>query len=163
MKTTKTGTIALGAAVIIAVDELTKTLARILLPLCSTSECHEVDLAPWFGFVRMANGGSPLGFAQGLWLWTAIAVAGVLLVPIYARAGARRRWLAFAAALQLGGALGNLVDRVAFGGATDFLRIGSVVLNVSDLALVAGAVIGSSSLARLCELRPVAWEGDESR
>lgn len=46
-------------------------------------------------------------------------------------------------ALQLGGAPGNLVDRVAFEGATGFLQFGSAVLNVADLALVARAKIGT--------------------
>jgi lipoprotein signal peptidase len=92
-----------------------------------------------------------------------MAVAGILLVPMYARARTGGGVLVVAAGLQLGGALGNLADRIAFGGATDFLHVGAVVLNVADLALVAGAVIGTSMLARSGARRPVAYEGGASR
>ena len=141
--------IAAIAALTFAVDELTKVLARASLSLCHvpSDACQQTDLTSWFGFVRLENGGSPLGFGQGLWVWVLLALVGLLLVPVYARAGAGAGLLALAAGLQLGGAIGNLVDRAVFGGATDFIRVGVVVVNLADLALLAGALIGTWVLA----------------
>jgi signal peptidase II len=149
-RTGRYATIGMVTAATFVADELTKVAARAWLPLCeaSTRACGEIDLSPWLGFVRLANDGSPLGFAPGLWVWVAIAFVGLLLVPVYARSRTGAGVLAVAAGLQLGGALGNLFDRIAFGGATDLVRIGSVVINLADIALLVGAVMATAILVR---------------
>lgn len=136
----RTATLALLTGLTFLIDEGTKTVARALLALCRPEAvaCQEVRVTSWFTFVRVENAGSALGFGQGMWAWVALAVVGLLLVPVYLR-GADTRLIVVAAALQLGGALGNLFDRLVFGGATDFLEIGRVVLNVADVASLAGA------------------------
>jgi signal peptidase II len=49
---------------------------------------------------------------------------------------------ALAVGLQLGGALGNVFDRIAFGGVTDFIDAGAgVTFNMADVALVAGMLL----------------------
>lgn len=132
-----------------AADQLTKILARAFLPLCQVPgpRCVRLGLGEELGLVRVANGGSALGFGQGLGVWILIAVLGLVVVPAYARGRADPR-LALAAGLQLGGAAGNLIDRLAFGAVTDFLQIGPVVMNLADLVLLIGTVLGAQVLWR---------------
>ena len=53
-----------------------------------------------------------------------------------------------AGSLLLGGALGNLVDRAATGAVHDFLVVGPVVINVADVAVLAGVLAVWRGLAR---------------
>jgi signal peptidase II len=51
--------------------------------------------------------------------------------------------------MQVGGALGNLLDRVALGGATDIIYAGwGPVWNLADVALAVGTVLATWALAR---------------
>jgi signal peptidase II len=134
--------IAFVALIVGIVDQATKSLARILLPLCEhagQASCTPTGTLP-FRFMRMGNGGSALGFAQGEGLWTLFALLGCALTVCYLT---RRTsmLLAIAAGLQLGGAISNLSDRLTLGAVTDFLIAGPIVLNLADLALVAGTAI----------------------
>ena len=100
--------------------------------------------------VRTGNAGSALGFGQGLWVWLTLAGVGVVLIPLYARLLGRHGWLAISAVgLQLGGALGNLLDRLTLGGATDIIHAGwGPVWNIADVALAVGAVLATWALVR---------------
>jgi signal peptidase II len=106
---------------------------------------------PVNGFVsllRVHNAGSFLGFTPGLWLWTAFAGFGLILIPLYSFRQTTSRLLCVAAGLQAGGALGNLLDRLLFGAVTDFLSVGhAVIINLADVALVAGMLIAVIVLA----------------
>ena len=135
------------AFICLVADQATKALARMSLPLCPRPDvpCVRYGLSSEVGFVRVANEGSAFGFAQGSWIWIALAVLGIATIAVYAKARPHPL-LGLAAGLQLGGALGNLVDRIAFGGATDFIQAGPVVLNVADLQLLLGTVLGASAL-----------------
>jgi signal peptidase II len=137
------------ALVCMAVDQLTKVLARSFLPLCRLTDpsCIRWGLGKEFGLIRVANEGSALGFGQSLGIWVLISVLGLIMAAGYTR-GRPDSWVVLAAGLQLGGAAGNLLDRVAFGGATDFLQIAPVVMNVADLMLLAGTVVGTRALWR---------------
>lgn len=75
---------------------------------------------------------------------TEVAVmAGLLLgLTILGRRLVVRRLVpVWAAALVLGGSLGNLLDRAVLGAVRDFLPIGHVVLNLADLAVAAGLAV----------------------
>jgi len=140
------------AAVVLAVDEATKALARTSLQLCTAQllrDCERVHLTGPVDLVRVANAGSALGFAQGLWVWLLVASLGAAAVPLLARRAMSSWMMAPAAGLLLGGAFGNLLDRIAYGGATDFIRAGHMVFNLADLALVAGAVLATCALYRV--------------
>jgi lipoprotein signal peptidase len=134
--------IAIVALLVGIADQITKTLARILLPICT--HAGQTSCAPigtgLFRFLRMGNGGSALGFAQGEGLWTLLALGGCALTLCYC---SRRpgMLLGLAAGLQLGGAASNLADRLVTGAVTDFFVAGPIVLNLADLALVAGTAI----------------------
>ena len=141
----------------IALDQLTKGLARGLLELCTIHGavgCERVRLVGHVELIRVRNAGSAFGFSQDLWLWTPIATAAVALAVVYLRSGRPTRGLAVAAGLQVGGAFGNLADRVVLGGVTDFIHLGAgPVFNLADLFLAAGAVLAIYRLSQESGMR----------
>jgi len=110
------------------------------------------SVLPVFNLVRAHNRGAAFSFlaaASGWqrWLFTAIAIAvSVLLIGWMRRLPAAARLLPAGLALILGGALGNLIDRLRFGYVVDFLDFhwGGVhfwAFNVADSAITIGAVL----------------------
>jgi signal peptidase II len=127
-------------------------------------------LAPFADFVVVWNRGVSYGLFQqegalGRWLLVALSLLAALGLGIWmVRAGSRL--LAIALGLIVGGALGNAVDRAAYGAVFDFVHLHAggwswYVFNVADAAIVAG-VVGLV----LDSLRPVsrrAAPGDAAR
>ncbi|OLU14396.1 MULTISPECIES: signal peptidase II [unclassified Pseudomonas] len=99
------------------------------------------------------NTGAAFSFLAGAsgwqrWLFTLIAVVvSVILVVWMKRLKADETWLAVGLALVLGGALGNLVDRVIFGHVVDFILVHwqsswyFPAFNIADSAITVGAVL----------------------
>ena len=102
---------------------------------------------PADGFLRFTharNTGAAFSLLQGhsniLSVVALFAVA--LLLWVYATTGARSWVLRVALGLQLGGALGNLLDRLMQGYVTDFLDVGPwPIFNVADSAISVGMVL----------------------
>jgi len=86
------------------------------------------------------------GWQRWLFALIAIAVSAVLVVWLK-RLGRNETWLAVALALVLGGALGNLYDRIALGHVIDFILVHwqnrwmFPAFNVADSAITVGAVM----------------------
>jgi len=99
------------------------------------------------------NTGAAFSFLAGAsgwqrWLFTLIAVVvSVVLVVWMKRLKPDETWLAVGLALVLGGALGNLVDRVVFGHVVDFILVHwqsswyFPAFNIADSAITVGAVL----------------------
>ncbi|MGV9736510.1 signal peptidase II [Rhodococcus aetherivorans] len=132
------------AAVIFGFDLLTKVLA-----------VHYIDLADPVSIVGdtvtltlVRNPGAAFSMATGMtWLLTLVAVAVVVGVVRIGRT-LRSGWWALGLGLVLGGALGNLVDRIfrspgpLQGHVVDFVSVGWwPVFNVADSAIVCGAIL----------------------
>jgi lipoprotein signal peptidase len=67
--------------------------------------------------------------------------AGIALVAAYAiRATGHHALPGWILALVIGGSLSNLMDRLLLGAVRDFLAIGHLVINLADLAVVAGVL-----------------------
>jgi lipoprotein signal peptidase len=118
-----------GSAAVLGIDQLTKTLASGL------GGVHPAWLVP----LRNSGVGLQLvtadRWAEAALMATAIVVAAHLLV----RAVPRGRTPTWAAALVLGGSVGNLTDRALLGSVRDFLPVGHLaVVNLADIAVVAG-------------------------
>ena len=86
------------------------------------------------------------GWQRWLFALIAIAVSAVLVVWLK-RLGRNDTWLAVALALVLGGALGNLYDRVALGHVIDFILVHwqnrwyFPAFNIADSAITVGAIM----------------------
>ncbi len=132
---------------VIGLDRLTKLLAQAHL-----DPYAPVPLAPSLNLTLAYNTGAAFSFLRDAggwqrWLFVALALAAAVLILQWLRQlDAGRAWLACALALVLGGALGNLWDRLMLGHVVDFIDVylGAwhwPVFNVADSALTAGAVM----------------------
>lgn len=122
---------------VLAADQLSKALVRASFDVGESVPV--VEGALWL--TRVQNAGAAFGVLTGQrWVFVAIGL-GVLAGVAWALARLRPlHWVARAAlALVAGGALGNLIDRVAFGTVTDFIDLGWFpVFNLADVALDVG-------------------------
>lgn len=152
--------IVLGFLVVL-IDQVTKTAARLLLPLCLSHGCPRVKVLGLVELARVGNAGSALGFAQGLWIWTLIGALGLVGALVLARPFGDRA-VVLGAALLAGGGLANLADRLVSGAVTDFISGGPIVFNLADVALAIGALAMSLGLHRQMRARPIPVEGGPS-
>jgi signal peptidase II len=113
---------------------------------------ESIALVPSFQLTYVHNSGAAFSFlsdAGGWQRWFFIALSSVVSVLIsiwLVRLPTGLRWQAAGLALVLGGAVGNLVDRVLYGYVIDFLDIYYrswhwPAFNVADAAITIGAVI----------------------
>ena len=133
------------AAGVIAADQLTK--AAILATL---RDGRGWDVTGFFSLVLTYNTGAAFSFlasASGWqrWLLAAIAVGAAIVIVALLRRGGNALYCA-GLALILGGALGNLVDRLVLGKVVDFLLFHYAdwaypAFNVADSAITTGAAL----------------------
>jgi len=135
----------LALAVIVA-DHLTKWWIS-----ASLDYQEYIPVLPFFSLVRVHNTGAAFSFladAGGWQRWFFIAIgilATVIIVRLLKRHG-HEPHLAFPLALVLGGALGNVIDRVVLGHVVDFLyfhykSFAWPAFNVADTAISIGAAL----------------------
>ena len=133
------------ALIILLVDQFTKTLVVGYYQLGDSTR-----LTSFFNLVRAHNTGAAFSFLAGAggwqrWFFTAIGVAAALFITWLLRQHEGQKLFAFALACILGGAIGNVIDRVMYGYVIDFLDFhyaGShfPAFNVADSAISIGAV-----------------------
>lgn len=120
----------------------------------SLSMYQQIVIIPdYFSWTLAYNTGAAFSFLAGAsgwqrWLFALIAVAvSAVLVVWLKRLKPEETWLAAALALVLGGALGNLVDRVLLGHVVDFIllhwqhRWYFPAFNLADAAITLGAIL----------------------
>ncbi len=133
------------AGTIIGLDQWTKWLVRENIEFGSQWLPERVDwLYPYARFVNWHNSGAAFGiFQNGNMVFTILAIVVIGAIIYYYPAVDTEDWtLKLAMALQLGGAAGNLTDRLMVGKVTDFISIGVFpVFNVADSAITTGVVI----------------------
>ncbi len=137
------------AAAVFAADQLSKYAVVHLMGL---SEKLAINVWPPYLNFRMAwNRGVNFGlFASygDLWRWAliAIALAIALWVWLWVRRERHSMTVQVAAGLLVGGALGNVVDRVLYGAVADFLNMSCCgidnpfAFNIADVGIAAGAL-----------------------
>ncbi len=104
----------------------------------------QVLIPHWLSLIYTCNTGAAFGLlANATLLFVLIAVVVIGVIVAYFRfLPANRPWLKLSLGLQLGGALGNLVDRLRQGFVTDFILVRSFpVFNVADSCIVVGVMI----------------------
>ena len=142
------------AAIVVAADQATKIVASGML------ELHRpVAVAPFVNLTLTHNTGAAFSLLSGAggwqrWLFVALAIAVSAFIVAWLRGLPRtERWVACALALLLGGALGNLWDRLVHGVVVDFVDVyyGAYhwpAFNVADTAICIGAGMLLASMAR---------------
>ena len=131
------------------VDQASKFYVEDVLTLY-----QQIEVIPgYFSWTLAYNTGAAFSFLAGAsgwqrWLFALIAiVVSAVLVVWLKRLKPEETWLAMALALVLGGALGNLVDRVLLGHVVDFIllhwqhRWYFPAFNVADTAITLGAIL----------------------
>ncbi len=133
------------AGLVISFDQWTKSLVRTL-------ELGEIWmpagwdwLSPYARIIHWYNTGAAFGSFEGYgWVFTILAfiVAG-LIIFYYPQVDDADWWLKLAMGMQLGGAMGNVIDRLTNNGqVTDFVSVGNfAVFNMADASITIGVVI----------------------
>jgi signal peptidase II len=141
----------LGLAVATATALLDQAVKLYLLFVFDLQTRGIVRLTPFLDLVLIWNKGISYGLFQqdgplGQWVLLALTAAAVTLLWIWL-ARSTSRLMAVSLALIIGGAVGNAIDRVAYGAVADFVLLHLTttsfsfkwyVFNVADAAIVAG-------------------------
>ena len=133
------------AVVVLVFDQLTKFFAVDYL-----MRHGEIHLAPFLNFVLVHNTGAAFGFLssaggwQNIFFIIAAVAASAFILWMSWRMDSKDKLLAIALMLVLGGAVGNLVDRLVHGCVVDFIDIYYdtwhwPAFNVADSAITIGA------------------------
>lgn len=134
------------AGVVIVLDQATKwwIVEAVMQPP------RMIPVTSFFNLVMYRNPGISFGLFQtdsplGAWVFVvlALAITGGLLIWL---GRTRQRWLAAGIGLLIGGAIGNVVDRVRFGAVTDFLDFHLAgyhwpAFNLADSAITVGVAL----------------------
>lgn len=134
-------------ALVVIIDQVTKYVADEFL-----SYARPVEILPVFDLMLVYNKGAAFSFLSEAggwqrWFFSVLSagISVVLVVWIY-RLQRHETWVAIGVALILGGALGNLYDRVVLGYVIDFVSLHYrdyyfPAFNVADSAITAGAIM----------------------
>ena len=140
------------ALVVLLADQFTK-----LLIVGSFTLSDSQTVTSFFNLVRVHNSGAAFSFLSSAsgwqrWFFTGIGVVATLFILWLLRSHPTQKLFCFALALVLGGAVGNVIDRIAYGHVVDFLDfhwdwLSPVffqghfpAFNVADSAISVGAV-----------------------
>lgn len=133
------------ALVLIVLDQYTKGLASSALDYG-----RPVEVFSWFNLTLQHNSGAAFSFLSDAggwqrWFFTAVAVVISCALAVWLYLAPRGHWLlALSLGLILGGAIGNLWDRVALGYVVDFISVHYndwyfPAFNLADSAITVGA------------------------
>ncbi len=135
------------SVLVIGLDQFTKVLAETML-----TYRDPVAIVPFFNLMLSYNPGAAFSFLSDAGGWQrwffvvlALVVTTVITVWMY-RLPPGQRWTAAALALVVGGALGNVIDRLVYGHVIDFLDVYVghwhwPTFNVADSAITVGVAV----------------------
>ena len=155
---------------VIILDQITKQISVFYLVLCEYYPCKSVEVMPMFDFTLMYNRGAAFSFLNDAggwqrWAFSAIAitVSGFLFMWIR-KLTPSEKWIAIALSLILGGALGNVIDRLLFGYVIDFIHLYIKIdgikhtwpaFNIADSAISIGATMLIIDMVRNFKKEPI--------
>ena len=128
-----------ACGVVVALDQGTKALATSLV-----NRGDRVEVLPFLAFENVRNKGVAFGIGGDI---SAVFIGATIVVLlgflVFLAARSRSGWLVWVpAALLIGGALGNLADRVRAGAVTDFIDLPLwPTFNLADVAIVVGVLL----------------------
>ena len=133
------------ALVLVLADQFTKVLV-----LGSFQLGEGIPVTGFFNLVRVHNTGAAFSFLAGAsgwqrWFFTALGLVAAVVIVWMLKGHPGQRLFCFALACILGGAVGNVIDRVLYGYVVDFLDFHWAgmhfpAFNVADSAISVGAV-----------------------
>ena len=160
----------LPAVIVVILDQITKQVFWRSFELGRSTEVIDGI----FQITLVRNAGAAFGVFEGgrIFFIVASVIATIFLLYIGYRLPAVDRYKRFLLGLILGGAVGNLIDRVYAGEVIDFLEIGIAgrwwpVFNVADIAVSIGAVLllicllRASSGQKTPESDPISGDGPD--
>jgi len=135
------------SVIVIILDQITKAIASAELLMFDP-----VAVMPMFNFTLMHNEGAAFSFlsdAGGWQRWFFTVLATVVSIAIFIwikKLTPQEKGMAISLSLILGGAIGNLIDRVRFGYVVDFIDVYYntwhwPAFNIADSAIFVGAII----------------------
>lgn len=134
------------AGLVVVLDQLSKWAVLQNLGFGET-----IYVAPFWNWVLTYNPGAAFSFLADQpgwqrWLFTLLALGVSGWIAVMLRQQAQHRLLSLALTLVMGGALGNVIDRVRFGAVVDFIQWHLAgyywpAFNVADSAITLGAVL----------------------
>ena len=139
------------AALVIVLDQLTKTLV-----IASFTLGDSLRVTDFFNLVRVHNTGAAFSFLAGAsgwqrWFFVGLGLAASAFIVWMIRSHPTQKLFCFAVTMIMGGALGNVIDRLLHGHVVDFLQFRFAILeplfpggyfpsfNVADSAITLGA------------------------
>lgn len=132
------------AAIIVMADQFTKVLILGYYQLGDST-----PVTPFFNVVRVHNTGAAFSFLAGAsgwqrWFFTVIGLVAASVILWMLKSHGGQKLFAFSLACILGGALGNVIDRVLYGYVVDFLDFHwrgwhFPAFNIADAAITIGA------------------------
>jgi signal peptidase II len=134
------------AGAVIALDQLTKHWA-----VSALRYGERIEVTPFFNLVLVYNPGAAFSFLSDAagwqrWFFVALALAVSVWLVVMLKRHAAELLLPAACALVLGGALGNVIDRLLYGAVIDFLDVHAggwhwPAFNLADSAISLGVVM----------------------
>ena len=132
------------ALIVVLLDQFTKTL---ILGMFQLNESHTVT--SFFNIVRWHNSGAAFSFLAGAdgwqrWFFIGLGALAAVFIVWMLRSHGGQRLFSWALALILGGAVGNVIDRLLHGYVVDFIQVHYAghyfpSFNVADSAISVGA------------------------
>jgi signal peptidase II len=148
----------LVAAIIFALDQISKLTLLFGLDFIRSLNglpVEPIEILPFFNVVMVWNPGISYGLFQAesefqRWLLVVFSV-GVVTLLIWWLRGIKDLRLAQAIGLIIGGAVGNVIDRMVYGKVADFFHLHAFgyswyVFNVADTAIVFGVILMAADL-----------------
>ncbi len=156
------------SAIVFVLDQVTKYIILEVLNFSPVGclqggyGCRFIELTPFFDLQMVWNPGVSFGLLRAdadLARWGLVALSFVISgVFLWWLRGAERKMTAVALGLVIGGALGNVVDRIRFGKVADFLDFNGLwfpwVFNVADAAITVGAIVLAADMLFFTETEP---------
>ena len=134
------------ALIVVLLDQFTKTL---ILGMFQLGDSHTVT--SFFNIVRVHNSGAAFSFLAGAggwqrWFFIGLGALAAVFIVWMLRSHGGQRLFSWALALILGGAVGNVIDRLLHGYVVDFIQVHYAghyfpSFNVADSAITLGAIL----------------------
>jgi signal peptidase II len=133
------------ALVVVLLDQLSKTVVIGALPLNDSR-----TVTAWFNLVRVHNSGAAFSFLAGAtgwqrWFFVGLGTLASCFIVWMLKRHPTQKLFCFAVTLIMGGAVGNVIDRLLHGHVVDFIQVHYggwyfPAFNLADSAITLGAI-----------------------